>query len=587
MKIRENNKGFTLTEVLIAVAILSIAVVPMLANFVTSSKVNYKSKRTMNGTTVAQNIMEGINAYGVENTIIQLENVNNPTAPDLKFMPTSMKVANWGRCTYDVTTTNDAKGNTVKIPMYTPDSYQDNTRTYNYYGGGTVNFANTIEMNGMEPGVYATDGDPSTLNTGYSMKYAYLSGRVGDDQVYFLDDKGKEQLMSSEDYAHAYMFWLKGVEYGTKKYDVLLTMDANYYREYADKYNRPSGVGHLDTTVASDALNSQGKSITSMTGDEFRTRIEATSTDSDYYNDKRTYNDEMLSRITTHTGTNASIDDTTPDRFCATADSVFNSVVDDFELNRCTPGTDRNRIKAALQRDIIIKVENVVNPMDAAKPYRVITVKYEFELTDTSLLNPIDFAHNPNLKYKKDVPVEEIFRSCEKSPRNIYFYYSPNYAAGIARDIITIDNKGEGDTAVGSDINLFLVRQTDAFAPGSTTSRGGLMTNEDNYRVQLELLENLPSHDLRDLNTHIYTNIGYSLADNGKKTNMCQYKVNGVVVSDSDVKDKMRVAGLDGINRENGATYRDYIYEVTVQVFESERNFAKDARIAKFTGSSN
>lgn len=73
MKIRGNDKGFTLTEVLIAVAILSIAVVPMLANFVTSSKVNSKSKRTMNGTVVAQNIMEGINAYGVENTIIQLE----------------------------------------------------------------------------------------------------------------------------------------------------------------------------------------------------------------------------------------------------------------------------------------------------------------------------------------------------------------------------------------------------------------------------------------------------------------------------------------------------------------------------------
>lgn len=585
MKIRENNKGFTLTEVLIAVAILSIAVVPMLANFVTSSKVNYKSKRTMNGTTVAQNIMEGINAYGVENTIIQLENVNNPTAPDLKFMPTSMKVANWGRCTYRVTNTNDAEGNTVKIPVYATDSYQDNTRTYSYVGG-TVDFADTIEMESMEPGVYTTDGDPSTLNTGYLMKYAYTSGRVGDDQVYFLDDKRKEQLMSSTDYAHAYMFWLKGVEYGTKKYDVLLTMDANYYREYAGKYKRPGGVGYLDTTVASNATDSQGNSITDMTDNEFRTRIGA-SNDPDHYDDKRTYNDEMLSRITTNTGTNASIDDTTPDRFCATADSVFEGAVSDF-VTRCIPGTDRDTIKAALQRDITIEVKNVVNPMDAAKPYRVITVKYEFELMDTSLLNSIDYKHNPNLKYKKDVPVEEIFRSCEKSPRNIYFYYTPNYNAGIVRDIITIDNKGEGDTAVGSDINLFLVRQTDEFASGVTMPSSAFRANEDNYKVQVNLKENLPSPvDLGDLKTHIYTNIGYSLADDGERPGMCQYTVNGADVSPSDVKDKMRVSGLNGINREKGATYRDYIYEVTVQVFEPERNFEPDARIAKFTGSSN
>ncbi|MBD5544372.1 MAG: prepilin-type N-terminal cleavage/methylation domain-containing protein [Lachnospiraceae bacterium] len=567
MKFQRNNKGFTLTEVLIAVSILSIAIVPMLANFVYSSRVNYKSRRTMNGTIVAQNIMEGINAYGVENTIIQLEDVN-PT-PSLKFLPASMKVGNWGRCTFNTKTIQNTESETVTVPVYDKDDYQDDTRNYEYDSSGNkVDFQDIIMMTGREPGVYEEVGgnDTTNLNPSHTARYIYKPNRPGDDNTYFLDDSRKEAIND----AHAYMFWLRNVEYGSKKYDVLLTMDANYYREYS--------ANALDTRVdVSSVSNIQAKI--------------SNPADPDNFNNKRTYNDEMLSRITNNTGTNAAIDDTTPDRFSMEADNKFDLAVSDF-VARCKVGVTREQVMAGLQRQINIEVTRENNPADSSKPYYVITLAYEFRLLNTSLLDPLNSM--ANIDVKREAPIE-IFKSCQQSPRNIYIYYLPNYEAystpgALGGDIINIKNVGgdvEGTTTYGTDMNLFLVRHTTNYNVADTTLLNTLSTNENAYKVKVNVTENLKNNDLKNLNTHIFTNIGYNLANDSKIAGMGSYTVNGTSISDSDVTNKMRVGSLDGINREAGATQKDYIYEVTVQVFEPDHDFDMDARIAKFTGSSN
>lgn len=598
MKIQSNNKGFTLTEILIAVAILSLAVVPMLANFVSSSKVNSKSKRTMNGTIVAQNIMEGINAYGVEETIIQLENTHDP-APDLKFIPTSMNVENWGRCTFETEDVVNTQGITVKRPKYVEDTYQDNEREF--LAGWTdasgspvdkkVDFQDTIQMQSMEPGAYnctyiqeggvdTNDLDTRELNLSYDMKYAYKSQRVGDDKVYFINDKMKE----ANNYAHAYMFWLRNVQYGSKKYDVLLTMDANYYREHM--------TNGLRTTVDVSSVDPDGSSQ----GDNIRSKI-SNSHDSDKYGYKRTYNDVMLSRITNNTGTNASIDDTTPDRFYV--DAALEEAVNEYRSIRCKGGVTREQILAALERKIDITIRRENNPADGNKPYRIITVANSFKLLDASLLNIGAEASYVPLSS----PVE-IFRSCEKAPRNIYIYYQSNYeayrtATAPGQDIINITNAGgnvDAGRIYGADMNLFLVRQTNGVIYDSgtlgydDTVLNQLEADEGKYRVQVNITEDLKDNDVKNLNTHIYTNIGYNLRTDQKITSgtaMGTYTLNRTVMSVDDVTRKLKVGGLDGINLVEGSTQRDYIYDVTVQVFEPGRNFVKEARIAKFTGSSN
>lgn len=61
-----NNRGFSLVEILIAVAILVLCAVPLLKAFVTSAQTNARARQNLNATTLAENIMEEIKAAGVE-----------------------------------------------------------------------------------------------------------------------------------------------------------------------------------------------------------------------------------------------------------------------------------------------------------------------------------------------------------------------------------------------------------------------------------------------------------------------------------------------------------------------------------------
>ena len=60
------NAGFSLVELLIGVTILAVITVPLLHMFVTSNKINAKSRLTLRATVLAQDVMEGLKAYGVE-----------------------------------------------------------------------------------------------------------------------------------------------------------------------------------------------------------------------------------------------------------------------------------------------------------------------------------------------------------------------------------------------------------------------------------------------------------------------------------------------------------------------------------------
>lgn len=81
------NAGFSLVELLIAVTILAIIVIPLLHMFVTSTRINVKSRQTLRATTVAQDIMEGLKAYTLEEVRTQFS-LPDGSASSAYFTPT-------------------------------------------------------------------------------------------------------------------------------------------------------------------------------------------------------------------------------------------------------------------------------------------------------------------------------------------------------------------------------------------------------------------------------------------------------------------------------------------------------------------
>lgn len=61
-----NNRGFSLVELIVTVAILAIIVLPLLRAFVVSANTNAKAKERLRTTEVGQNIMEGLTASKLE-----------------------------------------------------------------------------------------------------------------------------------------------------------------------------------------------------------------------------------------------------------------------------------------------------------------------------------------------------------------------------------------------------------------------------------------------------------------------------------------------------------------------------------------
>ena len=111
---KRNHKGFTLVELLIAVVILAVVVIPLANNFVLSAKINQKSKKVLNGTTMIQNVMEGMNAYTIEEIIMNFENHNAVSSNTLAFLPKGISVSNYGEL--------DVSGNSIKFDKTKPIS---------------------------------------------------------------------------------------------------------------------------------------------------------------------------------------------------------------------------------------------------------------------------------------------------------------------------------------------------------------------------------------------------------------------------------------------------------------------------------
>lgn len=78
-KLQLDNKGFSLVELLVAMIILAIIVVPLLHTFISSARTNARAKQTMRATTIAENLMEEFIDADVGDMLLKYGGVEDKT----------------------------------------------------------------------------------------------------------------------------------------------------------------------------------------------------------------------------------------------------------------------------------------------------------------------------------------------------------------------------------------------------------------------------------------------------------------------------------------------------------------------------
>ena len=58
-RLKKSNAGFTLVELIVAIALFAIVITPLCNTFISSAKMNRNARKVMIATDLAQNIFEG------------------------------------------------------------------------------------------------------------------------------------------------------------------------------------------------------------------------------------------------------------------------------------------------------------------------------------------------------------------------------------------------------------------------------------------------------------------------------------------------------------------------------------------------
>ena len=152
-RLKKNNEGFTLVEVIVSLMILSIVVLSILELFVVVAKANLKARKRQYATTVASNILEKVKATADLSA--------DAGSPRQWLRGVKTKNTLTGAITYTYATDADVAAD-IASGYYYPKAktYAAGTGTYTYYDENIKNYAEgTMKFNAIvtyDPTVYNT-----------------------------------------------------------------------------------------------------------------------------------------------------------------------------------------------------------------------------------------------------------------------------------------------------------------------------------------------------------------------------------------------------------------------------------------------
>lgn len=185
-KLKNDDRGVTLVEIIVSIAILAIIVLPFLNAFVTATKTNVKAKNEMNATHLATNIMEGIEKNSMKTLAYQF---NYPSEY------------------FDVADGFNISDGSSACELLKKSDKFDNVKRLEDISAEIVNKDDVITSC-----IHKTDASAKIIDT------SLWDFRESD--------------------AHKYYFYMSGVQSGTKKYNALVTVDAKSDAESDNKVKK-------------------------------------------------------------------------------------------------------------------------------------------------------------------------------------------------------------------------------------------------------------------------------------------------------------------------------------------------------------
>ena len=215
-KIKKDNSGFTLVELLIAIVIIAIVMIPMYSNFRQSTYLNGKAKSAMDATNMASNIMEGLNAYAPDEIILGFYSVDKRTVSNnalsgLNILP-----------------------NEVTFPSGSTGGY-----------GDLKNVAITTDADGNVTSSYAEINLDTRAMTAGGSGYSY-AGALYAETLNGSDapERDAEYLKVKKSADDKYYFYIQNAQQARGTYDLIVELDASASSGYSGDINND---GIIDT----------------------------------------------------------------------------------------------------------------------------------------------------------------------------------------------------------------------------------------------------------------------------------------------------------------------------------------------------
>ncbi len=182
-KLRDDDRGITLVELIVSIAILAIIVLPFLNSFVTAARTNAKSRNELNATHLAENIMEGIEKNSMKSLAYQF---NYPLE--------GFDIADG----FDM---NENGSNSQELLLSTD-------------AGGNNVYSSAVKLENVDSGIAENEKDSHITSSVHKT-----------DTTATIKDTSKWNFVENTT-SHKYYFYMTNVKSGSKNYNALVTMDA-------------------------------------------------------------------------------------------------------------------------------------------------------------------------------------------------------------------------------------------------------------------------------------------------------------------------------------------------------------------------